>query len=315
MAARKSRLPFLIALLIIASFGASLFMSVDREYSVSGRFGGSDFVGVIELYGVIVDSKQIVEQLQDFLDDDSIEAIVFRIDSPGGSVGPCQEIYSEILRARERKPIVSSMGSVAASGGYYVASATQKIFANPGTLTGSIGVIMEFVHVNELMKFARVDYSIVKSGKFKDTGSPFRPLNEEQRGYLQSVVDDVRGQFVADIISGRAKSLDPEQQIILTDNIEAIADGRIFTGSKAREYMLVDELGTLNDAALFAAKKAGILGRPTLIYPAPKQKKLIDLLVEQTASKIGEAVSQAWSHESPFAAGLYLLPDLPLAIK
>jgi len=219
-----------------------------------------DRIALIRVEGVILDSQTTVGELKRFSENPSVKAIVLRIDSPGGGVVPSQEIHDAVKRARTKnnKAVIASMGSVAASGGYYIAAATDRIVANPGTLTGSIGVIMETANVEGLLQKIGVEGVVIKSGKYKDVGSPLRKMSEEERGLLQAVMDDVHKQFIEAVAEGR--------DIELTD-AQALADGRIFTGRQAKEAKLVDELGDLEDAIQLAADVAGIEGEPKVVEP------------------------------------------------
>jgi protease IV len=221
---------------------------------------GEDRVGLIRVEGVILDAKDTVADLKRFGDSSSIKAIVLRIDSPGGGVVPSQEIHDAVQRVRNKqnKTVVASMGTVAASGGYYIAAAADRIIANPGTLTGSIGVIMELVNLEGLLKKVGVEGVVVKSGHYKDIGSPFRKMGVDDRRILQSVMDDVHNQFIEAVAEGR--SLD-------VTVVRTLADGRIFTGRQAVDAKLVDELGDLDDAVRIAADMVGIKGEPTLVEP------------------------------------------------
>ncbi len=219
-----------------------------------------DRIALIRVEGVIMDAQATVGELKRFGDNPSIKAIVLRIDSPGGGVVPSQEIHDAVQRVRQKsnKAVIASMGTVAASGGYYIAAATDRIIANPGTLTGSIGVIMETANVEGLLKKIGVEGVVVKSGKFKDVGSPLRKMTDEEHALLQSVMDDVHKQFIEAVAAGRA--LEPTE-------VQALADGRIFTGRQAKDAKLVDELGDLEDAIQLAAELAGIEGEPKVVEP------------------------------------------------
>lgn len=219
-----------------------------------------DRIALIRVEGVILDSQTTVGELKRFSENPSVKAIVIRIDSPGGGVVPSQEIYDAVKRVRSKnnKAVIASMGSVAASGGYYIAAATDRIVANPGTLTGSIGVIMETANVEGLLQKIGVAGVVIKSGKYKDIGSPLRKMSAEERGLLQAVMDDVHKQFIEAVAEGRSLELPAAQ---------ALADGRIFTGRQAKEAKLVDELGDLEDAIQLAAEVAGIEGEPKVIEP------------------------------------------------
>jgi protease-4 len=236
-----------------------------------------DKVGVIEVFGVIADSRQIIEQLHDFRDNDSVKAVVLRVDSPGGGVGPSQEIYDEVKLLDADKPVVVSMGSVAASGGYYIAAAAREIVANPGTITGSIGVIMEFANFKELLDKIGLSSVIVKSGKYKDIGSPTRPMTAAEQALLQELIDDVHSQFVASVAAGR--HLDKEV-------VAGFADGRIFSGRKAMSLGLVDRMGNLEVAVRRAAELAGIEGEPKVVYPPEEKPNLIDLFMQEAISNV-----------------------------
>jgi protease-4 len=219
-----------------------------------------DRIALIRVEGVIVDSQATVGELKRFSENPSVKAIVLRIDTPGGGVVPSQEIYDAIKRVRNKnnKAVIASMGSVAASGGYYIAAATDRIVANPGTLTGSIGVIMETANVEGLLQKIGVEGVVIKSGKYKDVGSPLRKMSAEERGLLQAVMDDVHKQFIEAVAEGRSMELRAAQ---------VLADGRIFTGRQAKEAKLVDELGDLEDAIQLAAEVVGIEGEPKVVEP------------------------------------------------
>lgn len=219
---------------------------------------GEDRIALIRIEGVILDAQETLGELKKFSENPSVKAIVLRIDSPGGGVVPSQEIYDAVRRVRTKsnKAVIASMGSVAASGGYYIAAATDRIVANPGTLTGSIGVIMEMANVEGLLQKIGVEGVVVKSGKYKDVGSPLRKMSEEERGLLQTVMDDVHKQFIEAVAEGRSLEV---------TEVQALADGRIFTGRQAKAAKLVDELGNLEDAIQLAADVVGIEGEPKVI--------------------------------------------------
>jgi len=237
---------------------------------LDGAWFGGERVAVVRIEGVIVDSRDAIEELRKFRENPNVKAIVLRIDSPGGGVVPSQEIYSEVLKTRTegRVKVVTSMGNLAASGGYYIAAATDRIVANPGTLTGSIGVIMELANVRGLMEKVGVQSVVIKSGKHKDLASPFRTMSVEDRAILQTVLDDVHDQFIQAVAAGRAMKV---------DQVRDLADGRIFTGRQARTVKLVDELGDLQDAIRLAGKMGGIAGEPRVVETR-KRFSLRDLL-------------------------------------
>ena len=219
---------------------------------------GKEGVAIVRVEGPILDSYQTVEELKAFADDPLVKAIVIRIDSPGGGVAPSQEIYNAVKRVRREhnKTVVASMGTVAASGGYYIAVATDRILANPGTLTGSIGVIMQMANFQELLAKIGVKSVVVKTGQFKDLGSPFRPMVEEERQLLESVMNDTLSQFIEAVADGR--SMDAAE-------VEQLADGRVFTGRQARSVLLIDEIGDLQDAIKLAGELGGIEGTPRVL--------------------------------------------------
>jgi len=233
------------------------------DAKVLALFSG-DGVGVLQIEGAIDDPRTVIAELRRLREMPWIKAIVVRVDSPGGAVAPTQEIFAEIQRSKKKKPFIASMGSIAASGGYYIAAACDTIVANPGTLTGSIGVIMQLSNVEELMKKIGVKGYNVKSGANKDIGSPFQPLSAEGKEILQSLVDNVHGQFVAAVAQGRG--LDEAR-------VRKLADGRIYSGAQAKDLGLVDQFGTLEDAIELAARRAGIAGEPAVYYSRPELER------------------------------------------
>ncbi|MCM0606702.1 MAG: signal peptide peptidase SppA [Xanthomonadaceae bacterium] len=224
-------------------------------------------IGVLEVNGAIMDSKKLLKKLKSFEEDEFVKGIVVRINSPGGSVGPSQEIYDAIKRCK--KPTVTSMGSVAASGGYYIAVGTSKIFANAGTITGSIGVIMQFTNMKKLYDWAKVERFSIKTGKFKDSGAEYRDMTLEERAHLQSMVDDVLSQFKKAVSEGRKLPM---------EEVTKVADGRIFSGQQAKIIGLVDLLGGLDDAIDDVAKTAKIEGKPKVYYSEKPKSKFMDAL-------------------------------------
>lgn len=233
------------------------------DAKVLALFSG-DGVGVLQIEGAIDDPRSVIAELRRLREMPWVKAIVVRVDSPGGAVAPTQEIFAEIQRSKKKKPFIASMGSIAASGGYYIAAACDKIVANPGTLTGSIGVIMQLSNVEELMKKIGVKGYNVKSGANKDIGSPFQPLSAEGKEILQSLVDNVHSQFVAAVAQGRGLN---------EEVVRKLADGRIYSGAQAKERGLVDQLGTLEDAIELAARRGGIAGEPAVYYSRPEQER------------------------------------------
>jgi len=259
---------FLFFLLVVLTAG--LFRTGSVVVSVG------DKIGILAVEGAIVDSHLIVKQIEDFRDRSNIKAVVIRIDSPGGGVGPSQEIYAELKYLAAEKPLIVSMGSVAASGGYYIAVAGERIFANPGTITGSIGVIMSFPNYQELMGKVGIQTEVVKSGKFKDIGSATREFSEADRVLLQEMIDDVHLQFVEAISVGRDMPI---------ERLQPFVDGRIFTGRQAKKAGLIDEIGTLNDAIKYAAKVAGIDADSDLVYPEPEKTNLIERYLQSAVNQ------------------------------
>jgi protease-4 len=257
---------------------------------IATQFFGSDAklvkgsgIGVVEVKGIILDSQDTVKQLHDFGRDDDVKAVVLRVDSPGGVVGPSQEIYQEVKKLSKKKKVVVSMGSLAASGGYYISAPASVIYANPGTITGSIGVLMKFSNVEGLMDKIGMKAFTLKTGKYKDSGSPVRPMTDEEKALLQGVIDSTHGQFVKAVAEGRN---------LPVDQVKAIADGRIFSGEQALAVKLVDRLGSLQDAIEEAGRLAGIKGEPEVIHPPKKKKLLLDMLVEESASRISNLVRE-----------------------
>ena len=271
--------PFLMASMTIGAIFLFFLLVVFTAGMFSGRGNvvpGGKQLGVLEVYGAIFDAQRLAEQINDFRTDDSIKAVVLRIDSPGGGVAPSQEIYAELKRLAAEKPLVVSIGTIAASGGYYLAIAGERLFANPGSITGSIGVIMAFPDYRELMGKIGVKTEVVKSGQFKDIGSSSREFSAADRELLQEMIDDVHEQFVQAISDGRD---------IPVERLLPFVDGRIFTGRQAQKIGFIDELGTFNDAVKYAAKVGGLGEDPDLVYPEPEHKDFIERLLQGAASR------------------------------
>lgn len=238
--------------------------------SMAASMFGDGSVGVVEMNGVIMDSKKTLARLERFDEDDQVKAVVLRLNSPGGSVAPSQEVY-EAVRAY-KKPLVVSMGSVAASGAFYIACGAKKVFANPGTITASIGVIMEFANLEKLYEWAKIKRYSLKTGRFKDAGADYRDMQPEERTLLQGMIDNVLLQFKTAVSKGRHLSL---------EQVSEIADGRIVSGEQAKHLKLVDELGTLQDAIEDAAKQAHLKGKPNVIYPDHSRRKWLEYLLDE----------------------------------
>jgi len=252
-------------LLVVFVVTVWLLMAVLED----GALPGGPRVAVVEIEGIILDGDQVVRELRDHAENPAVKAVVVRVNSPGGVVAPTQEIYNAIQRVRKGgKPVVASFGAVAASGGYYVGAATNRIFANPGTLTGSIGVVMQMANVEGLLKKVGVEYVVVKAGAYKDVGNFARTMTAEERRILQALLDDVHGQFITAVAQGRG--LDESA-------VRAVADGRIYSGAQAKTLKLVDELGGFEEAVEAAGKLGGVPGKPKLILPR-KRFSFTDLL-------------------------------------
>ena len=236
-----------------------------------GEFAFSDRIQVVDIDGELVQSKPILEQLKRYEDSNSVKAILLDIDSPGGGVAVSQEIYTEIKRLREKKDkiIVAYLSSTGASGAFYISCAANKIVANPGTIVGSIGVIAEWVNYADLLQWAKLKEIVFKTGEFKDTGSPSRPITENERKYFQGLIDDMYVQFLEAVSSGRKLDL---------QEVRSIADGRVFTGKDAKERKLIDETGNFQDAVDLTAKLAGISGKPRLVRQTRQRVTLLDVL-------------------------------------
>ncbi|MCG8685687.1 MAG: signal peptide peptidase SppA, partial [Desulfobacterales bacterium] len=260
------RHPFLFFMMVMASLGTIVFLGITLIVIVSTRImaAGPSYaasqgnIGIVEVSGPILSSKKIIEDIRDFREDDDIRAIILRVESPGGGIGPSQEIYRELIKTRQAKRVIASMGSVAASGGYYIAAAAERIVANPGTITGSIGVIMEYANLMEVAKKIGISPVTIKSGEFKDIGSPLRELRDKEKKLLQELVDELHLQFVTD--AARARNLKVEE-------MAKLADGRIYTGQTALKLKLVDRLGNLDDSVRWAGELAGIEGELIPVYP------------------------------------------------
>ena len=258
----------------------------------SGISLSTDKIAVIFIQGVLTSSTDTIKQFKQYEENKDVKALVLRIDSPGGTVVAAQEIYAEIQKLRENKVVLASMGNVAASGGYYVASATEEIVANPGTLTGSIGVISEYPNIEQLMKKVGLRSEVMKSGRFKDLGNPTREMTEEERQLLQDLIDNIHRQFIRDVALGRGKTV---------EEIEPLADGRVFTGEQAKENGLVDRLGNFQDALDRAAELAGIEGKPVIIYPEEKRKKIWEYLVQSIAEVMGSVLRSTFEQMVPMS--------------
>jgi protease-4 len=280
--------PVMSGLLLLVALGFVFYLIFYRAGVQTGSAGTKGFslndkIGVLPIEGLITDSFKINQNIDEFAQDSSIVAVVVRIDSPGGSVGAAQEIYDAILELKKKKKVVVSMGSIAASGGLLIACAGDKIVANPGTITGSISAIMQFANLEELLKKVGVKSSVVKSGPYKDIGSPMREMTPEERLIVQELVDDIYNQFIDVIVRDRKL---PREQVV------AIADGRVFSGRKAKEYGLVDQLGNMAAAAKLASVLAGKNGKYDLVFPKKTGRGVFDLMFDSAANSLNQAIRE-----------------------
>ena len=278
MAERRSR-----TLLWILIGGGAFFLFVLAVFSLvyltlhagsnEASFGGfGDRIGVVDLDGVILSPQPVVSQLKKFADDSSIKAIILHVNSPGGGVAASEEIYREVKRVREekKKQVVVSIETVGASGAYYIASASNKIYADQGSIVGSIGVIAEWVNYGDLLKWAKLKSIVFKTGEFKDTGNPTRELTPAEQAYMQSLIDNMFGQFVHAVADGRGMKF---------DDVKAIANGKVWTGEQALSMKLIDNVGDFEAAVKDTAKSVGISGEPTLVRPEKERRTLLDLML------------------------------------
>jgi protease-4 len=289
---KRSSLAWILVIgaILCGLFVVSLFTIMAVMSDGEGFSAGGDRIAVIPVEGVIDSemAKTVNRHLKQYGDDSRVKAIILRVDSPGGGVSASQEIYREVKRVKEdkKKKVVVSMASVAASGGYYIACPADKIIANQGTVTGSIGVIAEWLNYKELAEWAKLKPVVFKSGEFKDTGSPTRELTESEKKYFQAIIDELYGQFVIAVTEGRQGK--GEAGVELTrERVVSLADGRVYTGEAAKKNGLVDEIGNYEDAVKATAKLVNIKGEPQIITP-PKQKEgfsLLDLLLGATKVK------------------------------
>jgi protease-4 len=254
---------------LLAIFALVYFSVRSQQKASFGGFG--DKIAIVDLEGVILAPKDTVDQLKKFSDDSSIKAIILHVNSPGGGAAASEEIYREVARIRDakKKPIVASIETVGASGAYYVSSATNKIFADEASIVGSIGVIAEWYNYEELIKWAKLKAITLKAGEFKDTGSPTREMTPSERAYMQGLIDDMHGQFIRNVATGRHMK---------EDDIRALANGKVWTGEQALPLKLVDQIGDFQSAVRDTANVIGIKGEPTLVHPEKDRKSVLDLL-------------------------------------
>jgi len=290
------RHPILFAFVLLVLM-AMVFSAV--VFSVSALSGkrksllGSEKVGVVTVEGVITDARETVQQLDELAKDDSIRAVVVRIETPGGAVAPSQEIYGAVQELKKKKKVVASIGSIGASGGYLIACAADRIVANPGSITGSISTVMHLVNAEGLLNKIGLKPSVIKSGKYKDIGSPSREITPEERALLQAVIDDMNDHFMDTIAADRKMP---------REKVKAIADGRIFSGRQAKQAGLVDELGDMNHAIGLAGTMSGMKGKPEAVYSG-KKKSYWDVLFKNSLS----ALVSEWKNQEARMAGAYYL--------
>jgi len=279
--------------LFVAALFTLIFLSVKHGQRTEVA-GGSPFgekIGVIELEGVILDADTFLKQLKKFDEDDSIKAIILKINSPGGGAAASQEMYQAVRRVRERhkKPIVAAISTVGASGAYYVAAGSDKIFANSASIVGSVGVIAEWVNYGDLLHWAKLKDVTMKAGELKDAGSPTRDMTPKEREYLQSLIDDMHAQFIHDVAEGRK---------IKDEQLKPLATGQVWTGQQAMALpvKLVDTIGSFQDAVDDTAKKVGIKGEPTLVRPEKERRSLYDILFNDASDLIPDRAKMLENH-------------------
>jgi protease-4 len=267
------------ALLVLASHG-------NGEKS---EFAFGDKIGVIDLEGVIIEPQTIAKQLKKFGEDDSIKAIVLHVNTPGGGVAASEEIYEAVKRVREKnkKRIVASVETVGASGGYYVACATDKIYADRGSIVGSIGVISQWVNYGDFLKWAKLKDVTFKAGALKDTGNPAREMTDAEKKYFQALLDDMHGQFISAVAKGRKMK---------EEDVKAIADGRVWTGQEAKELKMIDQIGDFDTAVHDTAKAVGIEGEPTIVRPEKQRRTLFDILFGDVSEYIPSSTKLMENH-------------------
>mgnify|MGYP000875334276 CR=1 FL=1 len=285
-------LAFALLLVMVIIFSALVF----TISAVSGRKKSllpTERIAVIAVEGVIADSRETIELCEEAARDDTVRGVVLRIDSPGGAVAPSQEIYAAVRELKKKKKVIASIGSLGASGGYLIACGADRIYANPGSITGSIATVMHLVNAQGLMNKIGLKASVIKSGKYKDIGTPAREMTTEERLLLQGVIDDMNDYFLEIVALERKMT---KQQV------RALADGRIFSGRQALRAGLVDELGDLNAAVQTAGNMAGIKGKPD-VFPLNRKKTFLDLVLRNSIS----ALITAWRQQEAMPAGAYHL--------
>ncbi len=278
---------FVVLVIVVSTF------SEEKEASTwAGILEGGNKIGVINIEGTISTSDEILKQLKKFRKKSSIKAVLLRVNSPGGTVAPAQEIYREIERTKKKKPVVVSMETVAASAAYYISSNADNIVCSRGTITGSIGVIMILPEIHKVIQKIGVDVNIIKAGKYKDLGVGVKPLGEDERNILENFTAEVHEQFISDVAKGREGKIDKEK-------LKEIADGRFFTGEKAKEIGLVDTIGNFYDAVKVAADLAKITTEPELVYPKKKWDNVLDMLAESSIATINRVAERSRVLQAP----------------
>lgn len=291
MSRSRTGLAIIFLFFVIVAFGlivvgVSLFFGTGTETSGWGSILDlGDKVGVVEVEGEIMSSDRTLKDLRKFSKRSSVKAIVLRINSPGGAVAPAQEIYREVEKIKKKKPIVASLETVAASAAYYIASPTNRIVCSNGTITGSIGVIMLLTDLQKLIEKIGVGVNVIKAGKYKDIGSFARPLTAEERKILETFADEIHEQFIKDVAKGRKGKIDEEK-------LRSVADGRFFTGQRAKEIGLVDSIGNFYDAVRIAGKLGGISGEVELVYPKKRWDNYLDIFLESASRALVRASRQ-----------------------
>ena len=275
-------------LFVLAVFSL-VYLTLHAGGNQAGFGGFGDRIGVVDLDGVILSPQPVVGQLKKFAADSSIKAIILHVNSPGGGVAASEEIYREVKRIRDekKKRIVVSIETVGASGAYYVASASNKIYADQGSIVGSIGVIMQSLNYGELLKWAKLKNVVLKTGEFKDTGNPSRELTPAEQAYLQSLIDNMFGQFIQAVADGRGMKF---------DDVKAIANGKVWTGKEALAMKLIDDTGDFEAVVSDTAKSVGISGEPTLVRPEKDRRTLLDLMLGDVSQYLPDTTKMLEQH-------------------
>jgi protease IV len=277
----------LVVCFVVLVVVASLLMESDEESSgIAGLFSSGNKIGVVTLEGTITSSDEVLKQLRKFYKKRTVRAIIIRINSPGGTVAPAQEIYREIGKIKKKKPVVASIETLGTSAAYYIASSCDNIVCSAGSITGSIGVIMMLTDIHQVIEKIGVGVSIIKAGKYKDIGTGVRPIREDEREILESFAKEIHEQFIKDVAAGRKGKIELE-------SLRTIADGRFFTGERAKEMGLVDTMGNLFDAVRIAAKLGGIKTDPKLMYPEKRWENYLDLVMESASRSVYSLMERA----------------------